>query len=369
MRHLYLAALAAACLGSAGARAAGVAERVVDPLGRPAPASVHFQQAMLSAVTRAGERLVAVGERGTVLLSDDGGRNWRQARRVPVSVLLTAVRFGSAAKGWAVGHSGVVLRSNDGGETWSTQLDGNAAAALVLKAAQQRAQAGNGDAAALAKQVADAQQLVRDGADKPFLDVLADGESGAIVVGAFGLAMRTDDAGKTWRPWQTEVLGARGSHLYGIAKAGNTIFVAGEQGAFFKSGDNGATLAELATPYKGSYFGLTALSASNVVVYGLRGSVFASGDAGANWRPAQLASPASLTAGALLADGSLVLASQAGTLFTSRDQGLSFAAMQQSSPAPIVGIAQARDGGVVIAGARGPARIAAHPSSNKTGAP
>ncbi|MES2943818.1 MAG: glycosyl hydrolase, partial [Pseudomonadota bacterium] len=35
------------------------------------------------AVTRAGKRLVAVGERGTVLLSDDNGVSWRQAS-VPV---------------------------------------------------------------------------------------------------------------------------------------------------------------------------------------------------------------------------------------------------------------------------------------------
>ena len=37
------------------------------------------QGAAMLAVTRAGSRLVAVGERGTVLLSDDDGARWRQA--------------------------------------------------------------------------------------------------------------------------------------------------------------------------------------------------------------------------------------------------------------------------------------------------
>ncbi len=54
------------------------------------------------------------GERGIVLLSDDAGVSWRQAK-VPVSVSLTAVQFVDAEQGWAVGHLGVVLHTQDGG--------------------------------------------------------------------------------------------------------------------------------------------------------------------------------------------------------------------------------------------------------------
>ncbi len=53
--------------------------------------------------TKAGNRLVAVGERGIVLLSDDAGLNWKQVD-VPVSVTLTGVQFVSPMKGWAIGH-------------------------------------------------------------------------------------------------------------------------------------------------------------------------------------------------------------------------------------------------------------------------
>ena len=72
---------------------------------------------------------LAVGERGIVLLSDDSGMTWRQAR-VPVSVSLTAVQFVDAEQGWAVGHLGVVLHTEDGGETWHKQLDGERACLL-----------------------------------------------------------------------------------------------------------------------------------------------------------------------------------------------------------------------------------------------
>jgi photosystem II stability/assembly factor-like uncharacterized protein len=65
--------------------------------------------AYLTGIARAGKRLVAVGERGIVVLSDDDGATWRQAS-VPVSVTLAAVQFPTPTQGWVVGHYGVVLR-------------------------------------------------------------------------------------------------------------------------------------------------------------------------------------------------------------------------------------------------------------------
>ena len=75
-------------------------------------------RSMMLAVARAGDRLVTVGERGRVLLSDDSGKTWRQAESVPVSVTLTAVTFADARSGWATGHAGVVLHTVDAGNTY-----------------------------------------------------------------------------------------------------------------------------------------------------------------------------------------------------------------------------------------------------------
>ena len=130
-----------------------------DLLLLPAVKSPRATGSVLLDVTRAGQRLVAVGERGHVLYSDDNGQNWQQGA-VPVSVTLTAVHFPGAQKGWAVGHDGVVLHSQDGGENWSdlqtivgtgvvtgTQVGGllriNSLATAVigrLKASRQRSQ-------------------------------------------------------------------------------------------------------------------------------------------------------------------------------------------------------------------------------------
>ena len=65
---------------------------------------------MLQAVVRAGggRRLVAVGERGLAIHSDDDGQSWAQAE-VPVGCTLTALRFADERRGWATGNLGVVL--------------------------------------------------------------------------------------------------------------------------------------------------------------------------------------------------------------------------------------------------------------------
>src|SRR5690554_6830126 len=51
-----------------------------DPTLVPAIQSERAVHSPLTAVTKAGERLVAVGQRGHILLSDDAGESWRQAQ-------------------------------------------------------------------------------------------------------------------------------------------------------------------------------------------------------------------------------------------------------------------------------------------------
>ena len=93
----------------------------------PAIEFADITRMQLLDITVAGERLVAVGERGLIMVSDDDGASWQQAK-VPISATLAAVSFPTATLGWAVGHSGIILHSTDGGSNWQLQFDGNAAA-------------------------------------------------------------------------------------------------------------------------------------------------------------------------------------------------------------------------------------------------
>lgn len=283
-----------------------LAAPVGPALERPAVQSALAQRSVLQGAARAGDRLVAVGERGIVLLSDDQGRTWRQVS-VPVSVGLTGVHFADAQHGWIIGHGGVILSSTDGGQTWAKQLDGLQVAQLQLKAAQ-----AGGDPRALAE----AERLVADGADKPFLDAIFFDAQHGIVVGAYNLAFETTDGGKNWLPIGQRLDNPRGLHLYTVRMRGDVVLIAGEQGLVLRSTDRGQSFTRLSVPYKGSFFTAELLGADDIVVAGLRGNAWRSTDGGANWTQLKSMVPVSFTASALDEQGRLWLGNQAGMVLS-----------------------------------------------------
>ncbi|WP_256873270.1 MULTISPECIES: YCF48-related protein [Pseudomonas] len=276
--------------------------------------SAKAQRSVLLSITHAGNRLVAVGERGIILLSDDAGQNWRQASS-PVSVTLTAVQFVNADQGWAVGHLGIVLHSADGGETWTRQLDGIRAAELMMEQAKQ---SGNGQA------IKNAEWLVADGPDKPFLDLAFIDQSTGFITGAYGLIFMTRDGGKTWLPWAQHLSNDSSLHLNGITANGKNIFIVGERGLLLRSLDGGETFATMESPYEGSFFGALSTGAGDVLIYGLRGNAYLSRNNGESWQKVSIKTDAAISSAAQRRDGSLLLASQAGEVFTNRGGGASF---------------------------------------------
>jgi len=351
---------ALATVPAAGTDAAAAKAPLPAALTQPAPITPKALNAAMLAVAAAGQRLVAAGERGIILYSDDAGRSWRQAR-VPVSVSLTALQFVDARQGWAVGHQGVVLHTVDGGANWRTQLDGAQAADLALRAAADAAGPRQDEA------VAAARRLVDDGPDKPFLDLCFDSPRSGFVLGAYNLMYRTSDGGASWQPWAGHVANPKGLHLYGMRAAGGALYLAGEQGLLLRSTDQGASFTALATPYKGSFFGLLAARSGELVVYGLRGNAYWSGDQGASWRRIETGVQAALSGGTELADGTLAMVSQGGDVLLSHDHGRSFAVYGSAAlpPAlPLAAVTQASDGALLVAGLRGMRRVPLAPSSH-----
>ena len=360
-RRRMLQALAVAAVGCALTLPEETfAEPLARPAVRPAVLSPQALHGVMQSVAFAGARLVAVGERGIVLLSDDGGRKWRQAG-TPVSVTLTCVQFVDARRGWAAGHAGVILHTDDGGEHWTRQLDGARAAELTLSEAKTRMQgskdqpeAASTDAARL---LASAERLVAEGADKPFFSIWFTNANRGTAVGAYGIAVHTEDGGKTWQSWTARLNNPRSLHLYGVRQQGDVAWIAGEQGFLMRTDDNGHQFSPAVVPYKGSLFTMDVAPNGTVVVGGLLGNLLRSTDGGATFAP--LTSPGPLTISDILysRDGALLVVDQSGQVFVSRDQGTSFTERMPRPPFPINGIAQQADtvigagfGGVVTVG-------------------
>ena len=352
-RRSALAGLAGWALAGLLPTSARTAQNGAVPavLSRPALMSPKALGAAMLAVTRAGARLVAVGERGTVLLSDDHGQHWQQAA-VPVQVTLTCVAFADERHGWAAGHLGTILHSDDGGQTWRKQLDGIAAAASVAEAAR-----ASGDAAALT----DAQALVDEGPDKPFFDLSFIDARRGFAAGAYGLLFATVDGGQHWLPLSARAANPQGLHLYGLRATAGQLVVAGEQGLLMRSLDGGASFSALASPYKGSFLGLLQTPGGHLVAHGLRGSAYRAGPGAARWERLESQTAASLGASAVLPNGGFVLVSQIGEVLIAPPDAASLRRLPVREAVPIAGAALAADGALVLASLRGMRRLASLP--------
>ncbi|MCO5786049.1 photosystem II stability/assembly factor-like protein [Pseudomonas sp. G11-1] len=323
------------------------AAELPDTLGRPAITSELAARSMLSAVARAGERLVAVGERGHIILSDDQGASWHQAPS-PVSVTLTSVCFADSQHGWAVGHRGVALHTADAGNSWALQLDGQRFAEAAYQRARQEG----------SELEYSAQMLVEDGPDKPFLDVQCLDPQSVVAVGAYGLGVRSTDGGASWYPLLTLMEGTDQAHVNAVLAIDDTLYMAGEMGGLYRSDAAVSQVERLSQPYEGSYFGLLR-DASELFAFGLRGHAFTSADAGQSWRQLSLPTTQSLTAGAVLADGSLLLSDAAGAGWLSRDGGQSFQRVRAERPFPLTELLPLADGSVLGVGSNGVTRFSA----------
>lgn len=285
---------------------AATAEEPPKPV--PAVMARLAVRSLLLDAARAGDRLVAVGERGHILLSDDSGQSWRQVPS-PSNSALTAVTFVTPQLGWAVGHDAVILHTADGGGTWTIQHW--------------------------------APEL-----EMPLMDIFFDSAQHGIAVGAYGLYLETNDGGKTWdeRSIQEDE-----NHLNAVvAPTADARLIAGEFGGIHFSLDRGATWTMLDSPYEGSFFHALALGPQEWLVLGLQGHVFRTEDGGQSWTQVETGTTAGLMGGTKLSDGRVILVGAAGNILTSSDGGRSFVRQQRDDRVALADVVEAPDGGIVL---------------------
>ena len=330
--------LCAAVVASEPPRQAGTT-KPIDLLTQPAPATAHGARRLLTDIAQAGQRLVAVGDAGLVLLSDDGGQGWRQAP-TPTSVMLTSVTFAGEKAGWAVGHDGVILATRDGGATWQRQLDGRQADPLILAAAKallDKLPAGNADDPSPQRlqaedAVAAAEAAIEAGPSRPLLAVRFFDADRGLAAGSFGQLFQTTDGGQHWAYIGDRLDNPEGLHLNGLTlTADGQILVAAENGTVFSSTDQGRHWTRAQVGYNGYLYGVLALPGAGLTAYGFNGHVFRSVDGGTSWKPVNSHSARSIVAAEAVPGGALLL-NEEGQLLLSQDQGASFRPLGQRLP-------------------------------------
>jgi len=267
------------------------------------------------------QKLVAVGERGHILLSTDAS-HWQQVQ-VPVQATLTSVYFINSLKGWAVGHDATIINTIDGGKTWHIQ------------------------------------QFMPE-LEKPLLSVVFKNDLEGIAVGAYGQFFRTEDGGSQWHsefhqeflfPEDVEYLeelknedeeaylDERSSilpHFNRVVIDGRTLYLVGEIGLIAKSNDFGKNWQKLAEIYQGSFFDLTRTQEGNLVVVGLRGNAFRSLKNGTPWQHSETKTTALLNDLVLSDDNRIFVLGNNGVLLESRDDGQTYIQHIQEDGKPLI---------------------------------
>lgn len=355
------------------ALAALVRPAPATPVDDPAIQSPLAPESLLVSIVRNDGRLVAVGEQGHIIYSDDGAASWTHAE-VPLSLMLTSVCFATPDLGWAVGHQGVILATTDRGETWQMQLDGREiarmqhAAAEAALAEQQRAfeelpEDADIEEAEYALEDAefaleDAAARLEDGILSPLLRVACTGEREAYALGSYGVVLRTRDGGETWDLVSRQFENPDGFHWYTMVRAGGTLFIAGEGGLLNRSTDGGQTWEGLDAGYDGSFFGAVTPTGGGVLLFGLRGNIFRSDDGGDSWRAVRTQSTSTLTGGTTLADGSIVLVGANGRILESDDGGETFRRVDSNTRLTLSDVIGTQGGGLIAVGFGGVRKLA-----------
>ena len=281
---------------------------------QPAVATTAAAKAMMLGSARAGKRIVAVGDHGIVLLSEDDGKSFRQAKSVPVRSTLTGVFFADEKSGWAVGHWGIILATADGGETWQLQRSDTSV-------------------------------------DQPLFSVYFKDKNRGWAVGLWSLLLDTRDGGKTWQAGKLPPPPGGGKTdrnlLHIFAGKSGTLFIAAEQGTVIRSADDGANWNYTATAYKGSFWTGVALQNGTLLVGGLRGKIYRSINDGTSWIEVDSGTKSSLTS-FCESGGKVYAAGLDGVYLESATDGATFVVKQREDKAPITSLAAASSGHLVM---------------------
>lgn len=295
------------------------------------------------ALARAGDRIVAVGDRSNILLSDDEGKSWTIAK-AEGTALLTAVMFVNPREGYATGQDQTILKTSDGGATWT-------------------------------------RQHYEAKTDRNLFALTRAKDGTLYATGAYALALSSTD-GSNWKALQVPTFD-EDYHLNCVMPAGDDLVITGEAGHTYLI--RGGNWVSMPVPYQGSQFGCLTGKDGAIYSFGLRGSLFRghvpdtipaapaavkaeAGDPQTTaipelkdvWTRISTGGERPLFGGVVLDDGRLAFGGANGLLLVvDPANGDKLEEVPTNYSGAISALLPTRDGGFVIAGDEGVTRVAA----------
>ena len=242
---------------------------------------------------------MVVGDKGTILRTDDAGANWTPQKSGTSADLHSVFLAADGKRGWAVGHDDAILRTVDAGTSWTN-----------------------------------AAQEVNAGSDLRSVVFAIDGERG-LAVGSHGV-QRTDDAGASWTLPDLDTSAWLFSAFF--ATDGKRGWAVGDNGTITRTEDGGATWTVKSSGtndgLRGVYFSADGKRGWAVGFYG---TILRTDDDGTTWSAQKSDTNALLTSVYFSTDGKRGWAvGEHGTILTTSDGGQRWSPINlyRRSPAP-----------------------------------
>ncbi|MBL4583115.1 MAG: hypothetical protein JKX83_00720 [Pseudomonadales bacterium] len=355
----------------------------VDVLDAPSVIMPKASKSLLLDITKAGDRLVAVGQYGHVVYSDDNGKSWTQAD-VPVQSQLNAVYFVNAKKGWAVGQDAIILGTSDGGATWIKLHDSfvaNSPIHAIIKDAEEKRVAAeyaidnpNTDDPDELIVIEDAfyeaddlAAVVKKHQTSPLLDVWFKNENEGFTVGAYAQFYHTTDGGKTWESWRNRLDNFEDHNNAILGLKDGTLLIASEKSNYenakvkvYRSSDFGRTWENVATEFDRSLYGLFFNPASDqIYAMGMSGLVVRSSNRGVSWERHALNINTEFLSFSGLAtrSGDIKIVGNNGQFTTGTANSTKLDVYLRSDRVHMTSIVEAADGNFVTTGSKGINRV------------
>lgn len=203
-------------------------------------------QLSLLGVDLKGQRRIAVGQMGLVLVQEAAGE-WQKIDSGTTERLFS-VSLNAKGDAVTVGSFGTVLRSADGGHSWQVIAP-------------------------------DWTPYAEDGAQPHIYDVRVDEAGVATIAGEFGLILRNAPGSTEW-----QLLHKGDASLFALEfESGGVGYAAGQSGTILRTQDDGRSWTALATGSTAILLGVHAAAGGRIVATGMRDMVI-SGDGGATWK-------------------------------------------------------------------------------------
>lgn len=233
----------------------------------------------LTAILEAHGHLIAVGEQGTILLSQDGGRSWDR-HVIDTHPLRSLARKDSTTM--VVGGEGTILMSDDFGATWH-RGESPVVSDLSSVATSNNSFWIAGSGGVLMKSHSGnhwtSVKIPSLGADLTATAVSRDDKI-ILTATSRGLIFRSDDGGSTWKETTTNLT----SSIFCITFVNDTAIATTENGILLRSDNQGMTWDKVDTGMTNNLAGIAFSSSLHTWwISGDNGVFLASTDEGHHW--------------------------------------------------------------------------------------